>query len=243
MTYFCTHPASTSETLHRCGCGWACPWNKTATGRVFCSPPTCPRGPRRRRRGPVNSPLPRATDWRSDRSPRWGTHAKAKGELKRVQSRSYRLVPPNPPLKAHPRGTHTGSYAHKRYRGEANGLFKHAESLSDTDELIQPAVNDAVRRSRSPTNLQTSKSFVRTFLVRSFHCPCLIWSSFTDTGLRRKYLSVSSFHRERSTMAMARRWIGSTLENWKERDRISCKYREKVEAVDKVLSSCVEIKL
>lgn len=75
-TYLRTHLASTSGTLHRYGCGWACPWNKTATGRAFCSPPTCPRGPRRRRRGPANSPLPRATDWRGDGSLRWGTHTK-----------------------------------------------------------------------------------------------------------------------------------------------------------------------
>jgi len=69
----CTHLARRSGTLRRCGCEWACPWSRTATGHVSYFPPTCRRGPRRRRRGPAGSPLRRTTGWRRDRSPRWVT--------------------------------------------------------------------------------------------------------------------------------------------------------------------------
>lgn len=69
---FCTHLASRSETLRRCGCGWACPWSRIAIRRAFCFPATCLRGPRRRRRGPAGSLPRKATGWRDDPSPRWG---------------------------------------------------------------------------------------------------------------------------------------------------------------------------
>lgn len=91
--YLCTHPASKLGTLRRCGCEWACPWNKIAIERVSCSPPTFPRGPRRRRRGPADSLPRRATGWRSDRSPRWDTGHRKRLDADRTfkQARPARL--------------------------------------------------------------------------------------------------------------------------------------------------------
>lgn len=59
-----------------------------------------------------------------------------------------------------------------------------------------------------------------------------LWSNYSDTRLRRKYRSFQCrrFAGKQPTMAMARRWIGSTLRRKKKRCRDIFTYRKKVEA-------------